>query len=89
MAASPAHRFGQIVGEVLENAILPLLEKFARDHQLYLDQKGKRPCRRGKKCTWLDSNGNTHDLDYVLERGGTPDKVGMPAAFIETARRRN
>jgi hypothetical protein len=88
MAGSPAHRFGQIIGEVLEAATLPLLEQFARDHQLYLDKMGKRPCRKGKKCTWLDSNGNTHDLDYVLERGGTPDKVGMPAAFIETAWRR-
>ena len=88
MAESPAHRFGQIIGEVLETAILPLLEKFARDHQLYLDKKGIRPCRRGKKCKWLDSNGNTHDLDYVLERGGTLERMGMPAAFIETAWRR-
>ncbi len=88
MAESPAHRFGQIIGEVLEAATLPLLEKFAQDCDLYLDQKGERPCRRGKKCTWIDSNGNKHDLDYVLERGGTPDMVGMPAAFIETAWRR-
>ncbi len=88
MAESPAHRFGQIIGEVLEAAVLPLLKDFAREHQLYLDKHGKRPCRRGQKCTWLDANGNSHDLDFVLERGGTPDKIGIPAAFIETAWRR-
>jgi hypothetical protein len=88
MAQSPAHRFGQIIGEVLEAAILPVLKTFARDHGLYLDKKGDRPCRRGKKCSWVDANGNSHDLDFVLERGGTRDKIGMPAAFIETAWRR-
>ncbi|HSW44420.1 MAG TPA: DNA methylase [Phycisphaerae bacterium] len=36
----------------------------------------------------MDHNGNAHDLDYVLERGGTPDKQGAPVAFIETAWRR-
>lgn len=88
MAQSPAHRFGQIIGEVLEEAILPVLEEFARSHGLYLDKKGSRPARRGKKCSWVDLNSNSHDLDFVLERGGTPQKIGMPAAFIETAWRR-
>ncbi len=88
MARSPAHRFGQIVGDVLEDAIQPLLERFARQHGLYLDRKGVRPCRPGKKCTWVDLNQNRHDLDFVLERGGTPDKFGTPVAFIETAWRR-
>ncbi|MEX2174665.1 MAG: hypothetical protein WD872_09910 [Pirellulaceae bacterium] len=88
MAQSPAHRFGQIIGEVLEAATLPVLQQFAREHGLYLDKKGDRPCRRGKKCSWLDLNGNAHDLDFVLERGGTPHRIGMPAAFIETAWRR-
>lgn len=67
---------------------MPLLQDFAGDHGLYLDRKGLRPCRRGKKCTWIDANGNAHDLDFVLERGGTADKIGTPAAFIETAWRR-
>ena len=88
MAQSPAHRFGQIIGEVLEAGILQLLTKFARGHQLYLDQKGSRPCRRGTKCSWIDLNGNSHDLDFVLERGGTSTKIGIPVAFIETAWRR-
>jgi len=33
-------------------------------------------------------NGNVHDLDYVLEKGGAVGKLGMPVAFIETAWRR-
>ncbi|MBX9790931.1 MAG: hypothetical protein K2Y37_18590 [Pirellulales bacterium] len=88
MAQSPAHQFGQIIGDVLEAAILPLLEGFAADHGLYLDKKGSRPCRPGRKCSWRDRHGNSHDLDFVLERGGTSDAIGMPAAFIECAWRR-
>lgn len=88
MAESPAHRFGQIIGEVLEAAVVPLLTAFAEKHGLYLDKQGERVCRPGKRCTWLDLNKNKHDLDFVLERGGTPQKLGIPAAFIETAWRR-
>lgn len=88
MAESPAHRFGQILGEVLEAAVASVLEPFARKQGLYLDRQGERPCRRGKKCSWKDLNGNKHDLDFVLERSGTPDRVGTPIAFIETAWRR-
>lgn len=88
MAVSPAHRFGQIIGEVLEAAIVPLLQDFAKKHGLYLDRHGSRACRKGQRCSWKDLNGNTHDLDFVLERGGTDKKRGMPAAFIETAWRR-
>jgi hypothetical protein len=88
MAVSPAHRFGQIIGEILEQAILPLLQEFAKKHGLYLDKHGSRPCRQGQKCVWKDLNGNSHDLDFVLERGGSAHKRGMPVAFIETAWRR-
>jgi hypothetical protein len=89
MAQSFAHRFGQIIGDVLEAAVvLPLLEQFAREHGLYLDRKGPRPCRKGLKCKWTDLNGNSHDLDFVLERGGTAEKAGIPVAFIEAAWRR-
>jgi hypothetical protein len=85
VAVSPTHRFGQIIGEVLEATMSPYLQAFARQHKLYLDKKGDRACREGKKCTWKDLNGNKHDLDFVLERGGTATKQGIPAAFIETA----
>lgn len=88
MAESPAHRFGQIIGDTLEAAVEPLLTNFAKKHGLYLDRKGKRVCRPGAKLTWTDLYKNTHDLDFVLERGGTDATQGRPAAFIETAWRR-
>ena len=88
MALSPAHRFGQIIGEIIEQSIEPMLADFAKKHGLYLDKKGVRPARRGQKCTWKDLNGNIHDLDYVLEKGGTASRRGIPAAFIEIAWRR-
>jgi len=88
MAISPSHKFGQIIGDALEAAIRPLLLEFAKQQGLYLDQKGSRPCRKGLKCSWTDLHGNTHDLDFVLERGGTESEKGTPVAFIETAWRR-
>lgn len=36
MALSPSHKFGQIVGDVLEQALYPLLERFATTHGLYI-----------------------------------------------------
>lgn len=88
MAESLSHKFGQIIGDLLELALEPHLQKFARKHKLYLDKKGIRKARTGKKVTWTDTRGNKHDLDFVLERGGTENKVGIPVAFIESAWRR-
>ena len=89
MAHSPAHKWGQIVGqEFLEVALMPILQVTAKKHGLYLDVKGKRPARSGLKISWADDFGNAHDLDFVLERGGTDEKIGDPVAFIETAWRR-
>ncbi len=88
MAEAAGHKWGQFIGEYCESAIEPLLQVFADIHGLYLDKKGQRPARTGKKLRWVDSFGNGHDLDYVLERGGTPTKIGTPVAFIESAWRR-
>jgi len=88
MAKSPAHKFGQIIGDVIEAAVEPLLAAFAAKHNLYVDKKGKRPARSGKKASWTDVYGNTHDLDFVLERGGSAERIGRPVAFIEVAWRR-
>ncbi|TAN38611.1 MAG: DNA methylase [Verrucomicrobia bacterium] len=89
MAKSPAHRFGQVIGELLESVVRPQLETFCRQQRLYLDhQKKIRPARPGKKVSWMDQYGNTHDLDFVIERDGTDQKTGTPLAFIETAWRR-
>ena len=88
MAESLSHKFGQIIGDLLELAIEPHLEKFARKHKLYLDKKGERKARTGKKVSWTDDKANKHDLDFVLERNGTVNKTGVPVAFIEVAWRR-
>lgn len=88
MAKSNAHKFGQIIGEILESALLPSLKKFAGKHRLFLDKQGARKARKGKKVSWTDTDGNSHDLDFVLERHGTDQKIGIPVAFIETAWRR-
>jgi hypothetical protein len=88
MAESLSHKFGQLIGDLLELAIEPHLEKFARKYKLFLDKKGERKARTGKKLSWTDGKANKHDLDFVLERGGTINKTGIPVAFIEVAWRR-
>jgi len=66
-----------------------ILGEVAQRHGLYLDFKRPRATRGGQgKVTWQDGYGNKHDLDYVLERGGTEDTLGVPIAFIESAWRR-
>ncbi|MBN2220043.1 MAG: hypothetical protein JW697_07180 [Kosmotogaceae bacterium] len=89
MAESPAHKFGQIIGNLLEEIIHPFLKKFSDEKGYYLDKAGKRgKARAGRKVTWKDKFGNDHDLDFVLEEGGTEDVRGRPVAFIEAAWRR-
>ncbi|HEX5443416.1 MAG TPA: hypothetical protein VFW87_06295 [Pirellulales bacterium] len=89
MAQSPAHQFGQIIGEIVEAAVFDPLQQIADEHGLYLDYKHLRPARGGKrKVSWKDRHGNDHDLDYVLEQGGSEEVLGRPKAFIETAWRR-
>jgi len=87
--ASPGHKLGQVVGVLLQQALREPLMKFASRYNLYCDTQGERPgVRKGRKVTWRDSRGNTHDLDYVLERGGSATQRGDPVAFIEIAWRR-
>lgn len=89
MADSPSHRFGQIVGNLLEELLRPVLKKFCDDRGLYLDIQGMRSgVRQGKTVTWLDKYGNTHALDFVIEKGGTDTRRGRPVAFVEAAWRR-
>jgi len=88
VAVSPAHRWGQIIGNLLEDAVAPLLEQFAQQHGLYLDRKGPRPVRKTLDVIWADARGNKHKLDYVIERDGSATSIGVPVAFIEIAWRR-
>lgn len=89
MAESPSHKFGQIIGGLLESVVLPPLERFCDRQGLYLDhQKRSRQARRGRKVRWEDSYGDHHDLDFVIERNGSDDEIGQPVGFIEVAWRR-
>ncbi|BEV17374.1 hypothetical protein HBDW_41620 [Herbaspirillum sp. DW155] len=93
MASAPGHKFGQDLGNLLEYIVLerilkPRLEAFANSKNYYLDWQKQRPARTGKKVTWEDKYGNKHDLDFVIEVGGTETKRGTPVAFIEAAWRR-
>lgn len=93
MATSPSHKFGQDLGNLLEDVVLnrilkPRLQAFARAKNYYLDWQKDRPARSGKKVCWEDKYGNKHDLDFVIEVGGTDQKIGRPVAFIEAAWRR-
>lgn len=89
MAGSPSHRFGQIVGGLLEEILCPVLLDFCHDRGLYLDRHGDRVgVRAGRKVSWTDKYGNTHDLDFVIEKDGSATAQGKPVAFIEAAWRR-
>jgi hypothetical protein len=88
VAESFAHKWGQTIGNLLQESLRELLQSVADRHGLYLDYQRTRAARTGKKVTWKDRYGNSHDLDYVFERGGTDTVLGLPAAFIETAWRR-
>ena len=88
MAKSPAHRWGQIIGDVLEEAFQPVFQQVSDAHGLYFDYKRRRAARKNVTVAWTDQYGNAHLLDYVLERGGTDASLGLPVAFIETAFRR-
>ncbi|RJP18233.1 MAG: DNA methylase [Candidatus Omnitrophota bacterium] len=89
MAESPSHKFGQLIGNLLEAVVEPYLSEFAMKNNLYLDhQRNSREARKGKKVTWEDHYGNIHDLDFVIERNGTDEVMGTPVAFIEVAWRR-
>ena len=80
---------GKSLGIAFEMFVRSMLADVAREHGLYLDFKRPRKARGGQgKVTWQDGYGNKHDLDYVLERGGTEEDRGVPAAFIESAWRR-
>ena len=88
MAKSYAHELGELIGVFFEEAMKRPIAAFASEHSLYFDSAGPRKTRKGTKVTWADVDGNRHDLDCVLERGGSDSVVGEPVAFIELAWRR-
>ena len=88
MATSQSHTLGEFIGAFFEDLMKKPVREFAHKHGLYFDTVGERKARGGKKLTWTDVHGSKHDLDFVLERGGTEDVIGEPVAFIELAWRR-
>jgi len=87
---SPGHKLGQLIGNFFETLFVDDLIDLSNKHGCYCDRRGLRPRVRGnlRKVTWTDKYGNKHDLDYVIEKGGSRDKRGIPVAFIELAWRR-
>ena len=83
---SPSHRFGQIIGDILEETIIDYLRPVADHYSLYLDFCHPRSARNGRKdVRWDDINGNTHKLDIVMEKNGDESRQGEPRVFIEIA----
>lgn len=85
MAKSQAHKLGEFLGSFFEDLMKRPISSFASKYELYFDSNGERPARNGKKLSWTDINGSSHDLDFVLEKGGTESSIGEPIAFIELA----
>ncbi len=89
MAESPAHRFGQIIGDFLETTLIRYCKPIVDEYNMYLDYKHSRPARNYRnEVRWTDINGNTHKLDIVIEGEGSETEIGNPRAFIEIAWRR-
>lgn len=89
MALSPAHRFGQIIGELLEKATIERIRPIAESNAMYLDYTHPRLARENRANVRVpDTLGNYHNLDIVLEEGGSESEIGNIRAFIEVAWRR-
>lgn len=88
MAKSQSHTFGEFIGSFFEDTMKQPIRTFASQNGLYFDCIGARSARNGKKVTWEDIYGSHHDLDFVLEEGGSDSVIGKPVAFIELAWRR-
>lgn len=89
MATSPTHRFGQIIGDLLKIATVEKVRPVVSKHGMYLDSIHPRPARGNRRKIHVeDALGNYHDLDLVVEEGGSEEVLGKPRAFIEVAWRR-
>ncbi|MGI6217902.1 MAG: hypothetical protein ACOYIK_09875 [Coriobacteriales bacterium] len=89
MADSPTHKLGQLIGEYYEYAVVSLCKPVANSVGMYFDYCHSRSARKnGKNVKWTDIHGNNHDLDIVIESGGSEKIIGTPRAFIEVGWRR-
>ena len=88
MAQSQAHKLGEFLGSFFEYLMKEPIQEFSEKYGLFFDSMGVRKTRKGKKVCWTDIHDSKHDLDFVLEKGGSQTLVGDPVAFIELAWRR-
>lgn len=88
MANSYAHQLGEFIGSFFENSMKKPIRTLSKNNGLFFDSYGYREARGKDKITWEDIHGSHHDLDYVIEDGGTKKNIGKPVAFIELAWRR-
>ncbi|WP_069470963.1 hypothetical protein [Candidatus Marithrix sp. Canyon 246] len=87
--ASSGHKLGQLIGDWYEEYfVLPLLQGVGKSLNLFVDSRFINRNVREGKILWDDLDGNSVDYDYVLEIGGSDDKLGIPVAFIECFWRR-
>jgi len=87
--ASSGHKLGQLIGDWYEEYfVLPLLKKAADALDLFVDSRFIEREVRDGKILWKDIDENSVDYDFVLELGGTREKLGAPVAFIECFWRR-
>jgi len=86
---SAGHKLGQLIGDWFEAFfVLPLLTEVSAKLHLFLDNRFIERPVRGDKIVWADNEGNSVDYDFVLEVGGTSERLGIPVAFVECAWRR-
>ncbi|WP_413874730.1 hypothetical protein [Albidovulum sp.] len=89
--SSAGHKLGQLVGDWFQDSfVTPLLREVADRLGLFLDH---RTCERsadvrGGKILWADGDENHVDYDFVMELAGSPEKRGIPVAFLECFWRR-
>ena len=90
MATSVAHQVGELIGDFFEAAIIRYLSPIIHNvGNYYLDYKHPRQARNNETILkGVDSDGNEHRLDIVIEKGGTEETFGSPKAYIEIAWRR-
>jgi hypothetical protein len=87
--ASSGHKLGQLVGDWFQDDFVrPILAEVAERLGLYLDHRLRSRSARGDKILWEDEYKNFVDYDFVLELGGSDEKLGVPVAFLECFWRR-
>lgn len=87
--ASSGHKLGQLVGDWFQDYfVCPMLQSIAERLGLYLDHRMRARSARPLGICWKDEDGNEVDYDFVLELGGTDEKLGVPVAFLECFWRR-